>query len=126
MVFGLVKADKAWMVSPGARRRFLTSALAGLGGLGLLACLAHLPGWERVVEGSEFFLVAELAVAVTAAMGIIILIHGMLWYCVVLDRGRWYWRALWVVLFFFTLPLALIVYHFFVYRAQTAHRPVAG
>lgn len=126
MVFGLVKADGAWMVSPGARRRFLAAALLGAGGPGLLAYLAYLPGWGRVVAGSKFLLVAELAVAVATFMGITILAHGMLWYCVRLDRGRWYWRALWAVLFFFTVPLALIVYHFFVYRAQTAHRPLAG
>lgn len=124
MLFGLLKADRDWMVSRTAQRRFLLSSLSSLFVFGLVEIVSHLWGWDYPFTGSPFLQVGVFVLGVTWVMGTLSIIFGMWWYCWRVDSSRWRLKALWMILFFFAPLVSQIVYYFLVYRAQTSHTKV--
>lgn len=120
MPLGLVKGDRAWMVSATARRRFLVSALTTLVGFAILVPASYIPGIDQAVSHSTAMKIAALFATGATCLAILVLLHGMLWYCMVLEPSKWYSKALWSVIFFVTIPLGVLAYYFFVYRRQVA------
>ncbi len=121
MLFGLLKADRDWMLSRKARVRFLISSLVSILLFVFVVALGKEPTLIREINQSNILKAASfLLVLAPLGISVLCIYFGMAWYCWRFDRSERFVRAMWLLVFFFTPPFGPIAYYFFVYRTQTS------
>jgi len=115
----LLPIARTWMDSRAARCVYLACSVLALALSGTLVGIRA----AQAVVGSHTLPPATAAllrlVLIPEVIGSALLWVAMLYFWFNFDQSSWLKRALWFPLIFFFIPLALALYHFFVYRKWT-------
>lgn len=120
MLFGLLKADRSWIVTPVARHRFAISAIVSLFWSAIFLALQAFPRLAGIV-GRSALLKAGLLLLIflPGLISSLVIFFGMVWYCWRVDKSNALTRVLWAVLFLLTAWFGAILYFVSIYRVQT-------
>ena len=115
----ILPISRTWMVSPAGRCVYLVCSVLALALSGTLAGTRA----AQAVVGSYTLPPATAAVLrlvlIPEVFGTALLWVAMLYFWFGFDQSSWLKRALWFPLIFAFIPLALFLYHLFVYRKWT-------
>jgi hypothetical protein len=77
---------------------------------------------EKAADGVHIMTVLFLAFFAAGVLGLLIIIIGMAIFCLFQDRSSVGRKIIWILVFFFTLPVGSLVYFFTVYKKMVAAR----
>lgn len=122
MLFGLLKANRAWMGSLEARRRFTICAVVSLFWTLVFILLQFLPKLTNMISRSvPMKTIVLMFVLVPGVICAACIFFGMAWYCWRVDDSNFLVKALWGMLFLLTAWIGAVLYFVFVYRPRLAH-----